>query len=635
MGGCCIASFYNSRDPFFKKPFGALPAGAQVRFSVRVPADYGCEEPRLVLQPDGVPLTPDGAGLLLFPMQKTGLSEEGDLFSCTLTAPAAGLYWYWFDLWVGFRKLYRGPDGEAMESTQPGRPFQLTVYDPAFHTPDDFHGGVMYQIFPDRFLEGSPGKPLPYNEAIYRRDKSKEPYFWPTEVEDGHLTRDYFGGDLAGIEKRLPFLYSLGVNWLYLNPIFEAHSNHRYNTADYLNIDPYLGTNADFERLCKTAGAFGIRIILDGVFSHTGSDSIYFNREGSYPSEGAWQDKNSPYRSWYFFKPDGSYESWWGFDTLPTVNKADPSFRKFICGAGGVIDTWLSRGAAGFRLDVADELPDDFIAEIRTAVKSHGEDKLLIGEVWEDASTKEAYGARRRYFLGGELDGVMNYPFRRAILRFLQTFDAPRFAAAVSSICENYPAPALAACTTHISTHDTVRAITALAGDPVDDHDRDWQSEHKLTREQHHLGLMRLKLAFVLQFTLPGVPCVYYGDEIAMQGYKDPFNRAYYDWTSGETGLIKLMMDLSALRKGCPAFRESPVQFTTAQGGIIAFERRAAGCAAAVAVNCSGKPAVVRLLGEEVMVPMMSHAWRVEKPPEKSLFDPLRNGGAAGLREGL
>ncbi len=424
---------------------------------------------------------------------------------------------------------------------------------------------------------------------------------------------DYFGGVLLGIEQRLVYLKTLGVNWIYLNPIFEAHSNHRYNTANYMKIDPYLGTNEDFARLCEKANAMGMYILLDGVFSHTGSDSLYFNREGRYPTTGAWQGLQSPYRNWYKFHPDGSYDSWWGFDTLPACNKHNPEFRRFICGEGGVIEHWLRLGASGFRLDVADELPDDFIEEIRQAVKRCGEDKLLIGEVWEDASNKEAYGVRRKYFLGNELDGVMNYPFRNAILRFMHDKDASQFAHTVMNICEHYPPPALAACTTHLSTHDTERAITVLADEPTADHDRNWQSGRRLDVAGYEYGIRLMQLAFVLQFTLPGIPCVYYGDEVGMQGYKDPFNRAFFDWNSNETRLIELAMALGDLRNNCPVFADGRLNFTNCAPGVLCYERKNSHHVAAVAVNCSGRSAKVKLLGEEIHLSNMGYTWRCKK----------------------
>lgn len=598
-----MASIYNSRKEAYKSPFGALATGQKARFALRLPQSLGCKTPILFVEREGQPPTQH-------PLLPTGTAAGEDWFAVELALETPGLHFYWFDLWVDFKKVYRGKAGEGVVSTEPGEKFPLVVYDADFQTPESVHGSVMYQIFPDRFLEGDLDMTLSYNERIYRADKQNEPYFWGEVKSYGSLTQDYFAGDFLGIQKRLPFLHSLGVQWIYLNPIFEAHSNHRYNTADYFKADPYLGTNEDFARLCKAAKALGIKIMLDGVFSHTGSDSLYFNKEGRYPTVGAWQGPQSPYRSWYNFHPDGTYDSWWGFETLPNCNKQDPGFRNFIAGEGGVVDHWLQLGASGFRLDVADELPDDFIAEIRQAVKRNGEDKLLIGEVWEDAALKEAYGVRRAYFLGRELDGVMNYPFRTAILDFLQDTYAEKFRDAVMEICEHYPAPALAACTTHLSTHDTVRAITALVGEPSEGHDRSWQSGRKLSAEQYHLGILRMRLAFVLQFTLPGVPCVYYGDEIAMQGYADPFNRAYYDWNSGETRLMELMVRLSALRRNCAAFRCGGIRFIRARGGVLVYEREGDGEKVAVAVNCSGWTAVVPLLGEEVTVPVMGFAIR-------------------------
>lgn len=594
-----MVSIYNSRNLAYKNPFGAVKAGQTITFTLRVPSYYGCTTPYLFLKVDqGEPAQ--------YLLEKSGKDGERDIFRLQLTLDQVGLYFYWFDLWIDYRKLFQGFNGEATETTGDGKLYQLTVYEPSYSTPKSMQGGVMYQIFPDRFWEGNPDKEYSYNERIYRDDKQKEPYFWPDNIDNGYLTKDYYGGDLFGIEKRLPFLYTLGVNWIYLNPIFEAHSNHRYNTADYLNVDPYLGTNEDFTRLCEKAATFGIKIILDGVFSHTGSDSIYFNKEARYPSLGAWQSQESLYRDWYFFHEDGSYKSWWGFQTLPECDKHNQNFRNFICGHNGVIDTWIKRGAAGFRLDVADELPDDFIVEIHKAVKRNGKENLLIGEVWEDASNKEAYSKRRQYFSGNELDGVMNYPFREAIIQFLRNHDALAFQETIGTICENYPAPAMAATTNHLSTHDTERIITALAGEPYAGQDRDWQSGRRLSKHNYQHGLSLLRLAFVLQFTLPGVPCVYYGDEIAMQGYKDPFNRCYYDWNSGETHLIPLMMQLAKLRKECSAFKNGHLHFTEATNGFVAFERKSHTSVVAIAVNCSTAPVTTHLLGKEVTVSPLS-----------------------------
>ncbi|MBQ5754875.1 MAG: glycoside hydrolase family 13 protein, partial [Oscillospiraceae bacterium] len=426
--------YFNSTLSFYKTPFGAVPAGTPVSFTVSLPQKMGQLQPRLILRPDG-----EEAGQLM--MEAAGLKDGRYLYTASFTPTRAGLYFYHFDLWQDFLKIWRGPLGEGRLSSGAGADYQLTVYEPGFKSPAPFPGGVMYQIFPDRFYESAP-KPMPFVGRAYSSNKNGIPFYWPIE-QGGQLNMDYFGGDLKGIEEKLPYLESLGVRYIYLNPIFEAHSNHRYNTADYMKVDPLLGTNEDFAHLCAEAKKLGIGIILDGVFSHTGSDSLYFNKEGRYGSGGAFHDPNSPYRSWYVFdkKYKCGYRSWWGFDTLPEVNEDDSSYRQFICGKGGVIDTWMELGASGFRLDVADELPDDFIEAIRIAVKAHGQDKVLLGEVWEDASNKVAYDQRRTYLLGKGLDTVMNYPFRNAILGFLKGDSAQTAGDTILSICENYPAP--------------------------------------------------------------------------------------------------------------------------------------------------------------------------------------------------
>lgn len=603
-----MSSIYNSFDAFHKAPFGAVRAGQAVTFTLRVPGEFGCTTPYLVLHRDGE--APSLFALEGAPRGQCGGADAPgghDLFTVTVPMPQPGLYFYYFDLYTGYRKLYRGALGEAYVTTGTGEEYQLTVYEAGFATPPALKGGVMYQIFPDRFLEGRP-KPMPFADRIYRENKSGEPYFWPTEQVDGYLTRDYFGGDFEGIRRKLPYLAGLGVTVLYLNPIFEAHSNHRYNTADYLKADPLLGTNEEFARLCAEAKQQGISIILDGVFSHTGSDSIYFNRECRYPVCGACNSPESPYRRWYDFSPayPCGYRAWWGFDTLPEVNENDESYRRFICGEGGVIDTWLSLGAGGFRLDVADELPDDFIEAIRAAVKRHGEDKYLLGEVWEDATTKFSYGARRAYLMGKGLDAVMNYPFRSAVLGFLRGGSARSAADAILRICENYPAPALHVLMNFISTHDTERAITALAGESCEGKDRYWQSGRRLSPERYEHGRRLVCMAYAMLFTLPGIPSIYYGDEVGMQGYKDPFNRAYFDWNSTEAHIISVLKGLSALRRRCPALADGQLFVRYAEGGVLCYERRAAHSALAICLNRTAEGVQAALLGQTVTVPPYS-----------------------------
>ncbi len=561
-------TYFNSALPQFKTPFGAVTAGTQVTWNLDVPENLGYVDPHLVL-------TKDREQPVHYRMDFKGQTPGVNHFTISVAPTTTGLYFYHFDLYTDFRKIVRGKNGEGVLSWVDGADWQLTVYEPDFRTPDWIKDGTMYQIFPDRFCEGVARKPMPFADRIYRADKTGEPYFWPTEQEDGYLNMDYFGGDFAGIRQKLPYLRGLGVTCIYLNPIFEAHANHRYNTANYLKADPLLGTNEEFAALCADAASQGIRIILDGVFSHTGSDSLYFNREGRYGPGGAYRDRNSPYRTWYDFDSGYAcgYGSWWGFDTLPEVQENSPSYVEFVCGKGGVIDTWLGLGASGFRLDVADELPDDFIEKIRAAVKAHGEDKLLIGEVWEDATTKEGFGQRRTYLRGKGLDTTMNYPFRNAAVDFVRGADAAEIAERILSICENYPAPALDCAMNFLSTHDTERAITAIAGEPCNGRDRYWQSGRRIPLSRMDDAVRKVLLAYAMIFTLPGVPCIYYGDEIAMQGYRDPFNRAFFDWNSTEERLRGPLRNLAALRKSCDAFRGGRFEVVEAADDLLHYRR--------------------------------------------------------------
>ena len=564
-----MSCLFNSYDPYFKQPFGAVRAGQSVHLTLCIPEELGYVDPHLVIQKEGKYDVP-----VYYRMKFDGQTPKQNHFSVDVTLNDVGLYFYYFDLYTDFRRIVRGPDNCGVVSWQDGEKWQITVYEADFRTPETFKGKVFYQIFPDRFCEGVENKPMPFPDRLYQADKHAEPFWQPNET-GGHLNEDYFGGDLKGIQLKLPYLHEMGVDYLYLNPIFEAHSNHRYNTADYLNVDPLLGTNEDFETLCKEAAKYGIGIVLDGVFSHTGSDSRYFNREGRYGEGGAYRDPNSPYRSWYDFDPKykGGYRSWWGFETLPEVNEETPSFVKFITGKGGVIDTWLNLGASGFRLDVADELPDDFIEKIRAAVKSHGEDKLLLGEVWEDATTKEAFGRRRTYLRGHGLDATMNYPFRNAAVAFARGEDASAVGEQIMSICENYPKPALDCAMNFLSTHDTERGITAIAGEPANGRDRYWQSKRMIPGDRIDDALRRVLLAYAMLYTLPGVPCVYYGDEIGMQGYRDPFNRAYFDWNSTERRLRVPLANLARLRRSCDAFDGGSMELVEASADVLHYRR--------------------------------------------------------------
>ena len=557
-----------SRDPAYRDPLGAVEENTAVHFRITLPRELACSAAHLVVEQEGVCVH-------VSDMFWCGMNgEDREWWECHFTPSAPGLYFYHFEAktYRGRQRLSRGRGGAA-EFGGTDR-WQLTVYSHDLNTPDWLSGGLLYQIFPDRFYRSGKEKQNVPADRILRDDWGAQPEWRPNEK--GEVTNsDYFCGDLNGVREKLPYLQSLGVTCIYFNPVFEAHSNHRYNTANYERIDPLLGDEEEFKALCAEAGKYGIRVILDGVFSHTGSDSVYFNREGRYPTPGAYQSKESPYYRWYAFRDwPQEYDCWWNFITLPNVLEVEPSYLDYITGEHGVVRKWLKAGAAGWRLDVADELPDEFIDHIYSAARAQKPDAFVLGEVWEDASNKSAYGVRRRYLLGGQLDSVMNYPFRDAILDFLLGGDPQNFAEAVEGLLENYPPQSIRLLMNHIGTHDTDRALTVLGGEPAGTRGREWQSAQKMTAEQRALGVRRLKLASLIQYLLPGVPCLYYGDEAGMEGYRDPFNRGCYPWGQEDAELLSWYRALGKLRGEEKAIlAHGDYRTLYAEGDLLVFQR--------------------------------------------------------------
>ena len=561
---------YNSRDIFFKDKFGSISAGEEIHLRLCLPRSFCCSRAILMLRRD------DGH-YEERDMLWAGMADENtEIWDIHTTIETEGLYWYHFDYVSSYGRSSilqtEGGIGDFVGAPTARKDWQLTVTERDFTTPDWLKGGIIYQIFPDRFYNSGSEKENVPNDRILRTDWGNEPEWRPTP-EGKVLNNDFFGGDLKGIGEKLPYLKDLGVTCIYLNPIFESHSNHRYDTADYGKIDPLLGTEEDFKKLCKDAKKQGIHIILDGVFSHTGDDSVYFNRKGRYNTLGAYNSPESPYYKWYKFTnyPD-KYQSWWGFVTLPEVIEEGEEYRNFINGKGGIIEKWLKAGADGFRLDVADELPDIFIDELRARLKETKPDALLMGEVWEDATTKHSYGSRRRYLLGSQFDSVMNYPFANAILDFCRSGKAESFMSTVMQIVENYPKQCLDVMMNHIGTHDTERAITKIAGESCEYRDRQWQSCHSLG-DKYEKGIGLLKCAVALQYTLPGVPSVYYGDEAGLEGYKDPFNRGCYPWGNENRELIDFYKTMGKIRKENSVFQKGYFSPVSSMLGCVAYRR--------------------------------------------------------------
>lgn len=547
---------YNSTKKEYKSPFGAVSRGRRVTF--RVKSDM---QPYFVYHYDG---------------EQTGTElamqyDRDGFYRINVSFKKTGLYFYHFVIDTPEGRVTAGLKGGECALGEWLDEWQLTVYDKGFSTPKWVKGGIMYQIFPDRFCRSvkyTPGK------TVNDRHLHEDWYDVPEFIYDtpDFKANDFFGGNIDGVIEKLGYLKELGVTMIYFNPIFESPENHRYSTGNYKKIDPYFGTNEDFERLAEKCHQLGIKIILDGVFSHTGADSIYFNKYGHYPTVGAYNSKESPYYHWYTFHEDGSYDCWWNFENLPNVNETAPDYLDYITGKdNGVLSFWQKKGADGWRLDVADELPDLFIDRLRQTVKGLDSEAFIIGEVWEDATNKFAYGNRRRYLTGKQLDSVMNYPWRTAILNFVKEGSGKAFEKSIMSIAENYPPQVLDCLMNSLSTHDTPRIINEL-GVEHEVEPEDYAS-YTLTPEEYSKGKELLKKAAFLQFTLPGIPCIYYGDEVGLTGFKDPYCRMCYPCGREDIDLLEFFRSLAKIRTEHTERFTGGIEFLTADHGFLSYKR--------------------------------------------------------------
>ena len=560
---------------------GAFPSYSVIKFEVDAPVNT--ESATMIVLCDG-----DGH------VAEYEMARDGKRFAFVLDLSCAadggcGLYFYKYRFKTAtgdYEMRLRERDcSEEISYAADGfdGAFQLLIYKKRCREPDFMRGTVMYQIFPDRFCRG---KDIPPRADAVIQSEGETPIF--ADQGKRMLNNNFFRGDLWGVIDKLGYLKELGVSVIYLNPIFKAYSNHRYDTGDYMHVDEMLGGDEALDALIKAADREGIHIILDGVFNHTGSDSVYFNKNGTYDSVGAYQSKDSPYYNWYNFTdfPNG-YEAWWGIKTLPRVRCDLPEYREFICGENGVVRKYLKKGISGWRLDVADELSDDFLAELKSAAVAEKDDAYVLGEVWEDATNKVSYGARRKYFQGDELDGVMNYPCRTAIIDYLRGGDYTGFIRTLRRIYGNYPPENANLSMNILGTHDTERILTALAGDSSDGKSRTELSKLKLTSEQRERGAKLTKMAYVMLSTLPGVPCIYYGDEAGMEGYGDPFCRGFYPWGSEDGDLVEHFKKVGKMRCGEEVFADGAICVRFADADIACFERIGKCGAVAVVVNRS------------------------------------------------
>ncbi|HQC54685.1 MAG TPA: glycoside hydrolase family 13 protein [Clostridia bacterium] len=551
---------YNSRSIEFKKPFGAVSTTQEIEIIFPVHVSLCATGVQLVLRRD------EDGYIKYFHL--TLKCQEGayNVYTAKFTVDVAGVHYYRFEIQTEKGILFVGRNentGNAVIGDWLPE-WQLTVFKEGFSTPDWLKGGLIYHIFPDRFArieDGSRPSHGTFNNW-YQQPSIGD--------ERGYMADDFFGGNLKGVISKLDYLASLGVTCIYFSPIFESFSNHRYDTGDYLKIDELFGTEEEFKELIEKAKVKGISIILDGVFNHTGSDSIYFNKLGKYDSIGAYQSQESPYYDWFTFTnwPD-EYLCWWGVTVVPTVARDAKGYHELITGRNGVIEKWTQMGVRGWRLDVVDELSSQFVEDIRKCCKDISKETVVIGEVWEDASTKESYGEKRKYFIGDQLDGVMNYPFKEAIIKLMRDRDIKTFISSIYEIYENYPKCALDSSMTLLGTHDTVRILTALADIDVPATKQE-RSLYKLTLDAYNVAKQRLYIASILQYILPGIPTLYYGDEVGMQGFEDPLNRETFPISGWDEDILNHYIMLGLFRK---KYREEltnePLEIKEKEGLLI------------------------------------------------------------------
>lgn len=555
---------------------GAHPKGAKLTLCLALDRAWGAAAVVCRIAPDGgkdrdIPLTfiktQNGVDFYSLLLDTATLCEEKE----------SGLFYYEILLVRGWDTLFsHTPNNfDLTFDSKRGSRFRLLVYEQNFITPSWFAGGVMYHIFLDRFCRAE-GAVTPNRDAVINLDWQNGIPQYPRKNGDPIANNVFFGGNLWGIIQKLDYLQSLGATVLYLSPIFEAYSNHRYDTGDYEKIDSFLGGEEAFDELIRKAHQRGIRVILDGVFNHTGDDSRYFNRRGTYPATGAYQSQKSRYANWYHFRtfPD-DYECWWNIDILPRLNHKNEACRRYFTGEEGILAHWMERGVDGWRLDVADELSNEFLEELRDVVKKKTNNEgLIIGEVWENAADKVAYGNRRRYLLGRQLDSVMNYPFRNAVLAFVRDGDAETFYHILTETYASYPREVSHNLMNLLGTHDTARILTLLGdGGKGQSLSNDTLAHLTLTAEERANAITLLKLASVLQFTVFGVPSIYYGDEAGVEGYGDPFCRKPFPWGREDADLLSHYRALGKLRHEHPVLSRGEFRFVEHDATSFAFER--------------------------------------------------------------
>jgi len=524
---------------------------------------------------------------LLLDAEWIDIDSDSDVFELNAKL-SIGLCFFYLELITCYGKIYgfrENANHIYFTKENSGCKFQLTVSDFKHSKPDEFYGGIIYQIFVDRFAKhGEPIKKEGAFLASYEHGIPEYPEYPGAELKNN----TFYGGNLYGVIDKLDYICSLGANIIYLCPIFESPSNHKYDTADYMNVDKMFGGEEALKSLISEAHERKMKIILDGVFNHTGDDSVYFNKYGTYDTLGAYQSKDSKFYDWYEFKDyPNTYTCWWNISILPRINTQKQSCSDFFVGEGGVVEKYSKLGVDGFRLDVADELSDVFIEKIKSRLEYSRPGSILYGEVWEDASNKIAYSTRKRYYLGSELDGVMNYPLRRGIIDFILHQKTESLEYALTEVLENAPRRIRDVQMNLLGTHDTKRIITVLGGDEAQGLSNSDLVSKRMNKTTYILAKHRLLMAYAILATLPGIPSVFYGDEVGIEGYGDPFNRMPYPWGDEDKEILDFYRKIGIIRRGNMVYCDGDFELLHLTPELLLFSRKKDGKIMLTAVNNS------------------------------------------------
>lgn len=560
-------------DPLlFKCPKGTIAKGNSVNFEIFVDPSVKPNSVLFMCKED------KDADYTYTEMKK---SQNG--YEISVNFDNFGHFWYNFKLIFDNYQMFLSKTYDNYSCCcydNKGEDFLQLVSRKPYTCTNSMQGGLIYQIFVDRFCKE--GK-VENREPLILRDD------WGGGIQKNTtdpliINLEVFGGNFNGITSKLDYLEELGVTTIYLNPIGMANSSHKYDTADYMHVDSMFGTEEDFVNLVNKAKEKGMQIVFDGVYNHTGSDSIYFNKYGRFDTLGAYKSKKSKFYEWYDFidYPD-EYYSWWGIDTLPSIKDDNQDFQNYIAGENGVLDKFMKLGVAGVRLDVVDEISDEFTKKISDRVHKYGDNRVVMGEVWEDASTKISYSSRRSYFTNNELNSVMNYPVKETILNYIKTKSTFELCSTLRMLQNNYPKVVLDNLMNFLSTHDTGRMFTDLIA--IADGDR-----KKATK--------LMKIASLLTFTLPGVPSIFYGDEYGMEN-NDNSSRGCFDWDNYNNEIFAWYKKLSGIRKYA-VMKDGDMNVLYADYGKFVFERVSDNERIVVMTNMSNSPLDINLEGEFV-----------------------------------